>query len=606
MMASGKNAKRARTPAPVVSKRQGLPWLTIGAVVVVLALAASIFVYVYSKQHAKSEAAAAVAAWVPSETNMDPSTKIPGIYVGASTVQNGVISYVKYKAALHVNSDQRVAYDRFPPVGGPHDAEWAACNGVVYATAVRDENMVHPMEHGAIWITYNPKTIKAGDLDILTRPGRWQDLHHAEPVPDPGQADFPAVLGAPAESRFGIGRADQTVHHGVAAERLHHAGEQRLLRPADFRHGKSAALRLEPTRRGRDPVERCRPVDRDQRDGFGDRCQRRQHKSVRRRGDLDRQGRGAGHQLVGFPVCSCNQQGEFTGSAGNHLVRLRSGEQSMTAPSGSPSPAAPQPPARSDSPVQVQWTRRTVAIAVALGSVVLLLIGGTLGLALAPATPTAGSSSTAQPGPADIGFAQDMIVHHTQGVAMANQAMLHTSDSDVRARAFDIASTQQTDIGELSGWLDLWGQPRINPGAPMSWMGSGGHGGMDMGSTGSTTDHSMAGMSMGTSIAGSGDSAGGADGAVMPGMATNAEMAKLRSLTGTASDIYFLQLMIRHHQGGLAMMQYAAAHAAVPAVRNFAGKMANAQEAEVSVMTQMLAQRGAQPLPYTPPTMPTG
>ena len=45
------------------------------------------------------------------------------------------------------------------------------------------------------------------------------------------------------------------------------------------------------------------------------------------------------------------------------------------------------------------------------------------------------------------------------------------------------------------------------------------------------------------------------------------------------------------------MMRYAAEHATNPVVRNFAGKMADSQDSEISVMTQMLAARGAQPLP---------
>ena len=169
MMASGKSAKRSRAgSSPVVRRRQGLPWLTIAAVAVVLVLIGGIFAVVYSKNKQNNDAAAAVAPFVPSDTNKDPSTKIPGIYVGASTVAaNGTLSFTEYKAALHVSSTQRVAYDRYPPVGGPHDAEWADCNGDVYPTAVRNENMVHPLEHGAVWITYNPKTIAAGDLDKL-------------------------------------------------------------------------------------------------------------------------------------------------------------------------------------------------------------------------------------------------------------------------------------------------------------------------------------------------------------------------------------------------------------------------------------------------------
>ncbi|GGM18168.1 DUF3105 domain-containing protein [Nakamurella endophytica] len=167
MMASGKSAKRSRPVAPVVSRRQGLPWITIGAVAVVVALIAAIFVVVYSKQRDKDADAAAAAPWVPSADNMDPSTAIPGIYVGKSVTADGTITYPDYKAALHVNATQRVAYDRFPPVGGPHDATWAACNGVVYGKAVRDENMVHTLEHGAVWIAYNPAKLAPGDLDVL-------------------------------------------------------------------------------------------------------------------------------------------------------------------------------------------------------------------------------------------------------------------------------------------------------------------------------------------------------------------------------------------------------------------------------------------------------
>ena len=147
-MASGKNAKKRRTPAPVVTRRQGLPWVTIGAVVVVLALAAGIFFVVFNKTRENDAVQDALAPWTPSESNQDPSTAIPGIYVGAATpaTADAPASYVDYKAAIHITADQRVAYNRYPPVGGPHDGTWANCNGIVYATAVRSENMVHTLE----------------------------------------------------------------------------------------------------------------------------------------------------------------------------------------------------------------------------------------------------------------------------------------------------------------------------------------------------------------------------------------------------------------------------------------------------------------------------
>jgi hypothetical protein len=185
MMASGKSVKKRRTPAPVVTRRQGLPWVTIGAVLVVVALAVGIFVVVFNKTRENNAAQDALAPWTPSESNQDPSTAIPGIYVGASTpaTADTPASYVDYKAAIHITADQRVAYNRYPPVGGPHDGTWANCNGIVYATAVRSENMVHTLEHGAVWITYNPETITPDDLATLTALVQDQPFTTLTPYP---------------------------------------------------------------------------------------------------------------------------------------------------------------------------------------------------------------------------------------------------------------------------------------------------------------------------------------------------------------------------------------------------------------------------------------
>ena len=86
-----------------------------------------------------------------------------------------------------------------------------------------------------------------------------------------------------------------------------------------------------------------------------------------------------------------------------------------------------------------------------------------------------------------------------------------------------------------------------------------------------------------------------ADG-LMPGMATPAQMTKLETLHGRALDIMFLQLMIRHHQGGLPMEQYAAEHAGESYVRNLAGHMVASQGAEIIQMEQLLRQLGGTPL----------
>ena len=82
----------------------------------------------------------------------------------------------------------------------------------------------------------------------------------------------------------------------------------------------------------------------------------------------------------------------------------------------------------------------------------------------------------------------------------------------------------------------------------------------------------------------------------MPGMATQSEINKLLSLTGKPLDIYFLQLMIRHHQGGIPMAQYAAAHAGQSYVRDLARKMVQNQSNEIVTMEQLLRQLGGSPL----------
>ena len=50
------------------------------------------------------------------------------------------------------HTTQPVSYDQNPPVGGPHNPAWQNCG--VYTQPVANENAVHSLEHGAIWITY--------------------------------------------------------------------------------------------------------------------------------------------------------------------------------------------------------------------------------------------------------------------------------------------------------------------------------------------------------------------------------------------------------------------------------------------------------------------
>jgi uncharacterized protein (DUF305 family) len=205
------------------------------------------------------------------------------------------------------------------------------------------------------------------------------------------------------------------------------------------------------------------------------------------------------------------------------------------------------------------------AALLAVIAVGLVLLGGGLAMVLGvgrEATPTTDS--------VDAGFARDMSRHHLQGVEMANVALERSEDPEIRSLAFDISSIQTNQAGRMEGWLSVWDLPQSG-GEVMAWMSDdGGHAG-----------HSMD-MSEGT---------------LMPGMATEEELTGLRSLSGTAFDVEFLRLMIRHHQGGLDMALYAAEHADVEAVRRLAQTIADTQTAETATMTDLLTARGGTPLP---------
>ncbi len=206
-------------------------------------------------------------------------------------------------------------------------------------------------------------------------------------------------------------------------------------------------------------------------------------------------------------------------------------------------------------------------VLLAVIAVGLVVLGGGLAVVLGigddrAAAPTADS--------VDAGFSRDMAIHHLQGVEMANLALERSTDPEVRQLAFDISATQTNQTGRMQGWLSLWDVAPTG-GDTMAWMGGpdgGGHAGHAMG-----------------------------PGNLMPGMATEEELANLRGLSGTAFDVEFLRLMIRHHQGGLDMAEYAAEHADLEAVRALARTMAETQTAEVRAMTGMLTARGGTPLP---------
>src|SRR4051812_36496010 len=72
---------------------------------------------------------------------------------------------------------------------------------------------------------------------------------------------------------------------------------------------------------------------------------------------------------------------------------------------------------------------------------------------------------------AEAGFARDMMVHHAQAVQMAEIVRDKTESQEIRALAADIALTQQAQIGQMQGWLQVWGLPATGYKPAMSWMG---------------------------------------------------------------------------------------------------------------------------------------
>jgi hypothetical protein len=83
----------------------------------------------------------------------------------------------------HVKIGARVVYDRHPPVGGTHWVApgWAECG--FYDQPIPDEPVVHDLEHGAVWVAYQPG-LAAADLEILRQLVRTDGHLLVTPYPD--------------------------------------------------------------------------------------------------------------------------------------------------------------------------------------------------------------------------------------------------------------------------------------------------------------------------------------------------------------------------------------------------------------------------------------
>lgn len=172
-------------------------------------------------------------------------------------------------------------------------------------------------------------------------------------------------------------------------------------------------------------------------------------------------------------------------------------------------------------------------------------------------------------GPVDIGFAQHMSQHHDQAIFLAT-VFLHGHESDLDGFAHSVRQNQLLELGQMRGWLALWGQPLAPAGRSMDWMLAGS----------SAPDAKLAAYLVACENA-----LGG-----MPGLASAEQIERLGQAQGEARDRLFLELMMAHHQGGLPMLEFAAREARLMPVRQLAQRMLMEQTRESVKMQLAKAQ----------------
>ncbi|TFC51879.1 MULTISPECIES: DUF305 domain-containing protein [unclassified Cryobacterium] len=207
--------------------------------------------------------------------------------------------------------------------------------------------------------------------------------------------------------------------------------------------------------------------------------------------------------------------------------------------------------------------RAALVVTAAIAAVAIGLVGFSVGRLSTIDNPTPTSTS------AEAGFARDMQVHHLQGVELAMIIRDRTEAADVRLLGYDIATTQAQQAGQLYGWLTEWDLSQAGPEPSMTWMTRPGR---------SDTSHAHP---EGTHT----------PGAPMPGLATDEQIAGLTASTGVDAERRFLTLMIAHHLGAVEMAESVQDRANNTSVLGFANSVIISQEAEITLMESMLADR---------------
>lgn len=189
-----------------------------------------------------------------------------------------------------------------------------------------------------------------------------------------------------------------------------------------------------------------------------------------------------------------------------------------------------------------------------------------------PATSaSAGPAATGPHNPADVTFAAGMIPHHQQAITMAQMALTQATNPEVKKLATAIKAAQDPEIQTMSGWLAGWGQP-----VPATTGAT-----HDMSQMGSPTSDGMGGM-------GDMDGMGG-----MSGMMSDEEMSQLSSTSGAAFDKLWLQMMVKHHQGAVAMARTELTDGANTQAKQLAQSIIDSQSTEITTMTTLLTTLGS-------------
>lgn len=166
--ATARAAGRPPTKKPgksIVNQKQ-TPWALIATTVVVVLFAGAIIAYAVTRHKGAD----------PNDPNA--RYKLPEL-ADAKAIPG--LTYKVEQGHNHITTGT-VNYDTSPPTGGDHSGYWADCTGTVYPNAIANENAVHMLEHGAVWITYKPGLDKA-EVATLSKLVSGQDRMAMSPYP---------------------------------------------------------------------------------------------------------------------------------------------------------------------------------------------------------------------------------------------------------------------------------------------------------------------------------------------------------------------------------------------------------------------------------------